>query len=140
MSSVTLKIKIFDAKGTQVIPTAKSTATVGSAEHCDVVFDHPTVANEHARAWCEGGRIWVQDLGSPGGTTLNGIRLPPLKPMLVRELDIVKLGECSSTMGLEPNLVRAPVVVKSSVPENYRDGHQAARLARGFAREKAGRI
>lgn len=118
MSSATLKIKVFDAKGTQVLPTSKSTATVGSAKHCDVVFNHPTVAGEHARAWCEGGRIWIQDLGSPGGTTLNGIRLPPLKPMLVRELDIVKFGDCPSTMGMEPNMVRAPVVMpKSSVPE-----------------------
>jgi hypothetical protein len=114
MSSATLKIKIFDAKGTQAIPIARSTATVGSAPHCDVVLSHPGVQAEHARAWCEGGRIWVQDLGTVLGTTLNGIRLPPLKPMLVRELDIVKLGDCPSTMGLEPNLVRAPVFKPNS--------------------------
>jgi hypothetical protein len=118
MSSATLKIKIFDAKGTHLVPMTKSTATVGSAKHCDVVLNHPTVQPEHARAWCEGGRIWVQDLGTPAGTTLNGIRLPPLKPMLVRELDIVKLGDCPATMGMEPNLVRAPVVMpKSNLPE-----------------------
>lgn len=118
MSAATLKIKIFDAKGTQAVAIAKSTATVGSAPHCDVVLSHPSVQGEHARAWCEGGRIWVQDLGTVSGTTLNGIRLPPLKPMLVRELDIVKLGDCPSTMGMEPNLVRAPVVKpQSAVPE-----------------------
>jgi|GEM_PF-5285515 len=118
MSTVALKIKIFDAKGTHLVPMAKSTATVGSAKHCDVVLNHPSVQPEHARAWCEGGRIWVQDLGTPAGTTLNGIRLPPLKPMLVRELDIVKLGDCPVTMGLEPNLVRAPVVKpQESLPE-----------------------
>ncbi len=118
MFSATLKIKIFDAKGTQVVPIAKSTATVGSASHCDLVLSHPSVQGEHARAWCEGGRIWVQDLGTVSGTTLNGIRLPPLKPMLVRELDIVKLGDCPATMGMEPNLVRAPVVKpQPAVPE-----------------------
>lgn len=109
MSSA-LKVKIFDAKGTQILPVAKSTVTVGSASHCDVVLNHPSVQPEHIRAWSEGGRIWVQDLGGATGTFLNGIRLPALKPMLVRELDILKLGECPSTLGLEPNLVRAPVV------------------------------
>jgi hypothetical protein len=38
--------------------------------------------------------------------------------MLVRELDIVKLGDCPATMGMEPNLVRAPVVMpKAALPE-----------------------
>lgn len=117
MSSAALKIKIFDSKGTQLLPIAKSTATVGSANHCDVVLSHSSVQSEHVRAWCEGGRIWVQDLGTQAGTTLNGVRLPPLKPMLVREMDILKLGECSSTMGLEPNLIRAPVVRPQPVQE-----------------------
>lgn len=110
MSSAALKIKVFDTKGTHVVQISKSTATIGSAEHCDVVLSHPSVQPEHIRAWCEGGRIWVQDMSSASGTSLNGVRLPPLKPMLVRELDILKLGECPATLGFEPNLVRAPVV------------------------------
>ncbi|MGE3680696.1 MAG: FHA domain-containing protein [Bdellovibrionales bacterium] len=105
-----MKVKIFDANGTQVHPVAKSTLTVGSAAHCDIVLDHPSMDGEHVRAWLEGGRIWVQDLGTGTGTFLNGIRLPPLKPMLVRDLDILKMGECPATLGLEVNLVRAPVV------------------------------
>jgi len=117
MSSAALKIKIFDAKGTHLVPVSKSTATVGSAKHCDVVLEHSSVQPEHVRAWCEGGRIWVQDLGTTAGTSMNGIRLPPLKPMLVRELDVLKLGECPATMGFEPNLVRAPVVKPQPVIE-----------------------
>lgn len=110
MSAGSLKVKIFDAKGTNLIPVAKSTVTVGSSSHCDVVLEHPSIQGEHVRAWLEGGRIWIQDLGTTGGTFLNGIRLPGLKPMLVRDLDVLKLGECPATLGLEANLVRAPVV------------------------------
>jgi hypothetical protein len=117
MSSSALKIKVFDDKGTNLVPISKSTATVGSAQHCDLVLDHKSVEAEHIRVWCEGGRVWVQDLGAPSGTTLNGIRLPHLKPMLVRELDILKLGECPATLGLEPNLIRSPVVKSVNVDE-----------------------
>lgn len=117
MSLGHLKVKIFDAKGTQMVPVAKSTLTVGSAAHCDIVLDHASVMPEHVRAWLDGGRIWVQDLGGANGTSINGIRLPALKPMLVRELDVLKLGDCPATLGLEANLVRAPVV-KSQVPSD----------------------
>lgn len=117
MSSAALKIKVFDNKGTHLVPISKSTATVGSAAHCDLVLDHASVQGEHVRVWCEGGRVWVQDLGGPTGTTLNGIRLPHLKPMLVRELDVLKLGECPATLGLEPNMMRAPVVKAVNLDE-----------------------
>src|SRR5687768_17438983 len=110
MSTGSLKVKIFDGKGTHVVPVAKSTVTVGSASHCDVVLEHASIQAEHVRAWLEGGRIWIQDLGTTGGTFLNGIRLPGLKPMLVRDLDVLKLGECPATVGMEANLVRAPIV------------------------------
>jgi pSer/pThr/pTyr-binding forkhead associated (FHA) protein len=115
--NASLKIKIFDAKGTHLVPVSKSTVTVGSASHCDVVLNHPSVMPEHIRAWCEGGRIWVQDLSSSAGSAINGIRLPPLKPMLVREIDVLKLGECPATLSMEPNLVRAPLVNKVDLDE-----------------------
>ena len=110
MSNVSLKVKIFDAKGTQILQVSKSALTIGTSSHCDVVLDHPSVHSEHARAWLEGGRVWVQDLGGEQGTSLNEIRLPALKPMLVRELDVLRLGRCEATLGIEPNMMRAPVV------------------------------
>ena len=105
-----LKVKILDAEGMRSLTAVKSTVTVGSAAHCDVVLQHPTVQAEHFRAWLDNGRIWIQDLGSEHGTFLNGIRLPILKPMLVRDLDALKLGDLQATLGLEANMVRAPVV------------------------------
>lgn len=118
--NVSLKVKIFDNKGTHILQVAKSTLTIGSASHCDVVLDDPSINPEHARAWLEGGRIWIQDLGAVSGTSLNEIRLPALKPMLVRDLDVLRLGDSPSTLGLEAILVRAPVVkpkVKEPLPK-----------------------
>jgi pSer/pThr/pTyr-binding forkhead associated (FHA) protein len=114
MSGSSLKVKLFDPSGTQVIPVAKSNLTIGSAKHCDVVLQNASVHGEHLRAWFDGGRVWIQDMGSTNGTFLNGIRLPSLKPMLVRELDVLKLGENPVTLGLEANMVRAPVVRATS--------------------------
>lgn len=119
MSNGSLKVKIFDSTGTQMVAVPKSTLTVGSANHCDIVLNHPSVQAEHVRGWLEGGRIWIQDLGGGAGTFLNGIRLPSLKPMLVRELDVLKIGECAQTLGLEANLVRAPIVKPKPVMEEF---------------------
>ena len=126
MSVSSLKVKIFDNGGTQVVAVPKSNLTIGSAKHCDVVLAHDSVQAEHLRAWFDGGRIWIQDMGSTNGTFLNGIRLPQLKPMLVRELDVLKLGENPSTLGLEANMVRAPVVrPQAPIDETTAPGKQA---------------
>lgn len=106
-----LRVKIFAGAKTDVVVVNKSNATVGRDEHCDVVLALEAVSGEHLRAWLEGGRLWVQDLGSTSGTFLNGIRLPSLKPMLVREIDTLKIGENGAiAVGFEANLVRAPMV------------------------------
>jgi hypothetical protein len=60
--------------------------------------------------WCEGGRLWIQDLGTESGSTLNDMKLPPLKPMLCREIDTLKLGASPFTISIEPVFVRAPQV------------------------------
>ncbi len=111
-----LKIKIFGQDGTQVLQLSKSSLTLGSAAHCDVVSAHASVNPEHARAWLDGGRIWVQDLGSAAGTSLNEIRLPALKPMLLRDLDVLRLGQSDATIVLEPVVVRAPTM-KAAPPQ-----------------------
>lgn len=105
---VALKVKIFEEQGTRVVQVLRSTLTVGRSPHCDVVLDHPTVHGEHLRAWTEGGRVWVQDLEGGNGTQINGTPLPSLKPMLMRELDTLKLADCPTTLALEASFVRQP--------------------------------
>jgi pSer/pThr/pTyr-binding forkhead associated (FHA) protein len=135
--SVSFKIKIFDSQGTHVQQVAKSTLTIGGAAHCDVVVGHASVAPEHTRAWLEGGRIWVQDLGSASGTALNDIRLPALKPMLVRDLDVLRLGQSETTLGLEAVLVRAPVVKgKAEAVESEGPVTESKNLVRDLEAEK----
>ncbi len=110
MSSPLMKAKIFDSQGTRVLQLGKATVTIGSAANCDIVLTHDSVHQEHARVWLDAGKVWVQDLGGEYQSFLNDIPLPKMKPMLVRQLDVLRFGSCEATVGLEPILVRAPVI------------------------------
>jgi hypothetical protein len=53
-----------------------SELTVGrDPDHCDVVFDHPTVSRRHAQLHSRDGAWVLQDLESTNGTTINGKRI-----------------------------------------------------------------
>ena len=119
MSDQKLSATIFDERGgQQTLPASKSTLVVGRASHCDIVLNHSSVYAEHVRAWLEGGRIWLQDLGSEAGTFLNGTRLPTLKPMLVRDVDLIKLGTCPATIGFDIQSPRETRVRLTPTPES----------------------
>ncbi len=47
-------------------------ATIGRAPDNDVVLDHPTVSNHHARLSWSGGSLIVEDLSSANGTFVDG--------------------------------------------------------------------
>lgn len=50
-------------------------ATVGRASDNDVVIDHATVSNHHARLSWSGGALFVEDLSSANGTFVEGARI-----------------------------------------------------------------
>jgi pSer/pThr/pTyr-binding forkhead associated (FHA) protein len=45
---------------------------VGRAPTCDIQFDGPNVSRRHARLVRDGGHVWLEDLRSRCGTTVNG--------------------------------------------------------------------
>src|SRR5262249_4126677 len=64
---------------------------MGRGEDCDVVLDRPSIALHHCRLTHQpGGEVVVQDLGSPEGTFVNGVRL--WAPATVTPGDAVTLG------------------------------------------------
>lgn len=46
--------------------------TVGRQPDCDVRFEDPYLSRTHAALWQRGGADYVEDLGSAGGTFVNG--------------------------------------------------------------------
>lgn len=55
------------------IELAAERMTVGREPNCDVRFDDPHVSRAHAVLQRRGDTVHVQDLGSTGGTSVNGI-------------------------------------------------------------------
>lgn len=62
---------------------------LGRDSTCDVVIPEVTVSRRHARLFWEDGELVVEDLGSSGGTFLNGTRV---KRGVVHPGDLLRLG------------------------------------------------
>ena len=54
------------------IPLDRDYMVVGREQTCDVRFDDPHVSRTHAALQRRGNRVYVEDLGSSGGTFVNG--------------------------------------------------------------------
>src|SRR5580700_6266019 len=54
------------------IPLNRDYLVVGREQTCDVWFDDPHVSRTHAALQRRGNRVYVEDLGSSGGTFVNG--------------------------------------------------------------------
>src|SRR5205823_2745727 len=54
------------------IPLDRDYLVVGREQTCDVWFDDPYVSRTHAALQRRGNRVYVEDLGSSGGTFVNG--------------------------------------------------------------------
>jgi hypothetical protein len=63
---------------------------VGRAPGNDIRLDDPEVSRRHAVVWREAGKVWLADLGSSNGATVNG--RPAAAPVEVAPGDIVGFG------------------------------------------------
>ena len=48
------------------------TVTIGRVPECELVLREPTASRKHAQIRCDDGRVFVADLGSYNGTSVNG--------------------------------------------------------------------
>lgn len=63
---------------------------IGADPECDLVLPGENVAGRHCRVWFEGGDWWVEDLGSPIGTTINAKHIE--EPRALHDGDQVQAG------------------------------------------------
>lgn len=88
------------------------TLTIGSAALSDLLIDDPAVAHAHARLLVSEDGCWVTDLGSPGGTFLNQVRLQPQLRHPLRDGDMLRVGPLFVRYGLD----RQPAPVAQLAP------------------------
>jgi DNA-binding NtrC family response regulator len=67
-------------------------ATVGRADEADIRIDRPWGSRRHALLVAEGGRVFVEDLGSVNGTRVRGIALLPGQPTELHPGEAIEIG------------------------------------------------
>ena len=75
---------------------------VGRSVDCDIRLTEDQVGTRHAVLSRRDGRTWVQDLGTPGGTFVNGQRLGGSAHPL-RRGDVVVFGTVALRVAAEPD-------------------------------------
>lgn len=65
---------------------------IGRAPASDLTLPSRKVSRDHAEIRFEGGRWFLEDLGSFNGTFLNGNRLRPATPLPLRHADRIGIG------------------------------------------------
>ncbi|HEU0203615.1 MAG TPA: FHA domain-containing protein [Burkholderiaceae bacterium] len=68
----------------------KDRTTVGRRSHNDLVIDNLAVSGEHAVVFASGSDVYLEDLGSTNGTTVNG---QPIKKHLLQSGDVIEIGK-----------------------------------------------
>ncbi|MCE5322788.1 FHA domain-containing protein [bacterium] len=89
----------------------KQITTIGRSELADIpVFTDPDVSERHASVGVEGGRYYVEDLGSTYGTKVDG---QSISKNVLRDGDVIEIGK---TKFLFHDKASAPKYVQSAPP------------------------
>lgn len=71
---------------------------VGRSTECDVVVPNRAVSRRHALLWRAAGRLWLEDLGSANGTSVNGESIRDA--FEVFDADVISFAESSHLVRL----------------------------------------
>lgn len=72
---------------------------IGRSPEADVTISHQRVSRAHAIVYREGGAVWIVDLGSANGTSVNGESVGR-SPVPLRTGDSVSLGPATFSLRL----------------------------------------
>ena len=83
-----------DARVARSTLLAGESATLGRGDDCQIRIDDPYVSKEHVQFEWRDEAWYVTDLDSQNGSTLNGWRLTPHDPVILRHGDSLAVGSC----------------------------------------------
>jgi hypothetical protein len=83
-------------------PVMPGPNSIGRRGENDIVLDaDPYVSGSHAEITADEEGIWLTDVGSTNGTTLNGAKLQPNVRMALKSGDEITFGQTSVTLECE---------------------------------------
>jgi hypothetical protein len=82
----------------------RSSATVGRGPENPIRLDDLSVSRRHARIAYRQGGYWLSDLGSMGGTWVNGTRLSA--PRRIAAGEVIDIGHCRLTVGFSADAAK----------------------------------
>jgi hypothetical protein len=84
---------------------AKASATIGRGQENSIRLDDLSVSRRHARIAYRQGGYWLSDLGSMGGTWVNGTRLSA--PRRIASGEVIDIGLCRLTVSVAGGAAKA---------------------------------
>ncbi len=85
--------------GQRHVSLTAPTINIGRALDNDIIIEHPHVSRHHAQLRRRYGRYVLYDLGSSGGTLVNGY---PVQECVLRSGDVISLADFEIIYGEEP--------------------------------------
>lgn len=74
---------------------------VGRCAPADVVIDDDAVSSRHMTLSCDGDNVYVVDLGSTNGTSVNGEKIAPRTPRKIESGDELRVGRTKLAVRIE---------------------------------------
>jgi FHA domain-containing protein len=58
--------------GSDMVEVGRNRALIGRSPEADIVLPYQDISRQHAVFWRQDGQVWIRDLGSSNGTSLDG--------------------------------------------------------------------
>lgn len=78
--------------GPKLLAFRISSLLIGRLPDNHLALNHSSVSRRHARLTLLPHGVFVEDMGSQNGTTINGVRVPTEKKMPLKPGDILRIG------------------------------------------------
>jgi pSer/pThr/pTyr-binding forkhead associated (FHA) protein len=83
-------VVVRDPQKGATFPLQGAETLIGRGSSNDIVFDDSLVSSRHAKISYDGGRYWIEDLGSTNGTAVNGQNISEKTPL--NDGYLIKIG------------------------------------------------
>ncbi|MES2525765.1 MAG: FHA domain-containing protein [Bdellovibrionota bacterium] len=107
----------------------KDSCVIGRSGSCDVVIPHESISRRHCQIDYRDGELFVTDLGSINGVTLDGQKITPNKPVKFQSFFALAFGAVQSMMvdiPEERTSVQVNPLLATTLPkEKPRPAHRA---------------